>query len=245
MLNDNAKNLIDELSQISKRGPLKGVGSGPPSVGMTLLAELKIPYESKMKPRKNGIVVSARRGSKSADPHRVNLFAQVPNWKISECKSSAEILRRFGYVRDGDLKLNCTVRSSEPNPQGLILEVDGTASRLHECFAADGQTKRFASWDFSVLEQRLIDNHPETIWVTATAEKRGDGEYFHYRQAVYSDGSRSELLPELIKEGSVTLDHVITKKNGRVTEKGPLFKIKPKNLQLLFPELKSYDLMSM
>ncbi|WP_201502091.1 MvaI/BcnI family restriction endonuclease [Psychrobacter cibarius] len=52
-----------------------------------------------------------------------------------------------------------------------------------------------------------------------------------------------QLLP-LIDQGIITLDHLIKRKNGtnRTSEKGPFFKIKPENLNMLFPEPVFYSL---
>ena len=49
---------------------------------------------------------------------------------------------------------------------------------------------------------------------------------------------------QLLDEGIITMDHLIKRKNktGAAAEKGPLFKINPKNLMLLFPESKIYNL---
>ncbi len=41
----------------------------------------------------------------------------------------------------------------------------------------------------------------------------------------------------LIEQGEITLDHLIKKDSkGRVSEKGPLFKISTSALSMLFPE---------
>ena len=47
----------------------------------------------------------------------------------------------------------------------------------------------------------------------------------------------------LIDQGIITLDHLIKRKtNGKVVEKGPIFKIKPSGLDLLFPPSEKYNL---
>ena len=52
----------------------------------------------------------------------------------------------------------------------------------------------------------------------------------------------SQLEP-LIDKGIITLDHLIKeKRQGGVSEKGPLFKITPSGLSLLFPQSESYTL---
>lgn len=244
MLSENAKKLIEELAQISRKGPIKAVGHGAPSVGMTLLRELGIDYQSTKKPTKYGIVVSARRGSKSFDPHRVNLFAAVPDWDISPLKSSAEILDQFGYLRDGEKKLYCSVRASQANPQGLVLRVNKGKDVLEEWAIVGGSEQHVVSWRMERLRSRLSASHPETIWVSAQSNTLDGIEHFHYRYASYSSAARVELFPELIVEGTITLDHLIGKKDGRVVEKGPLFKIRPRNIPMLFPGNSFFDLLS-
>ncbi|WP_299636409.1 MvaI/BcnI family restriction endonuclease [uncultured Ruegeria sp.] len=245
MLSVEAKKLIEELAQVSLKGPIKAVGHGATSVGMTLLKEMGIDYQSTRKPTKYGIVVSARRGSRSFDPHRVNLFAAVPDWDISPLKSSAQILNKYGYLRSGEKKLYCSVRAGQPNPQGLVLRHNRVEDSLEEWAVVEGREEHVASWRMERLKARLSASHPETIWVSASSSTLGGVEYFHYRHASHSSAARVELLPELICEGTITLDHLISKKNGRVTEKGPLFKIRPRNIPLLFPGNSFFDLLSM
>ena len=47
----------------------------------------------------------------------------------------------------------------------------------------------------------------------------------------------------LVDQGIITLDHLIKRNsNGKVVEKGPIFKIKPKGIDLLFPPNEKYKL---
>jgi len=80
--------LVDILAGISRLGPVPAIGTGDTSVGMTLLSHLGVQYSSIEKPNFRGIVITARRGTKARDLNRVNLFAKVPDWDISSCKSS-------------------------------------------------------------------------------------------------------------------------------------------------------------
>ncbi len=49
----------------------------------------------------------------------------------------------------------------------------------------------------------------------------------------------------LLEQGIITLDHLIKRTaSGKVVEKGPLFKIKPTGLGLLFPPSMVYNLLS-
>ena len=67
-------------------------------------------------------------------------------------------------------------------------------------------------------------------------------------QSLESDTLKEPLLTQivpLIAEGVITMDHLIKRDaKGRVSEKGPLFKIFPQDLDRLFSEEAEYFLHS-
>lgn len=245
-LSSRARELLGKLAEISRRGPVPAVGTGDTSVGMTLLELLDVPYSSTSKPAYDGIVLSARRGTRTRDSNRVNLFAKVPDWTLSECKSSREILNRFGYERDGDRKLYCTVRARQPNSQGLVLTVDREAQLLRENHVATGgDVSEVAAWRLVQLEQKLLQSHAESAWIVAVPSLRDGREFFHFRFAVFTAAPRADELVTLLEQGTITMDHLIWEQGGRVVEKGPLFKIHPDNASALFPVSPRIDLLSL
>ena len=241
--------LTDALRKVAERGPLPAVGAGAHSVGMTLLDALGVPYSSARKPNFKGIVVNARRVTTARRglarrSSRVNLFAQVPDWTISDSKSSREILYAHGYARDGgERKLYCTVRTGYPNSQGLYLRVDSALDLLHEEVAQDGGPRNVASWSLPLLESRLAQTHPMSMWVSAHSSFRNGQEFFHYVEAQYTPKPKSGVLSLLLGTGTITVDHLILERFGRVSEKGPLFKIDPLNIHSLFPDTGSFRLL--
>jgi len=235
--------LASMLAKLSSKGPLKAIGMGDTSVGMTLLHHLQIPYSSTYKPNFKGITISARRGTKAKDLNRVNLFAKVPDWNLSACKSSAEIVEKYGYEREDGKKLYCTVNSRQPNSQGLILEVDTGYGLLYENHIKKNANKdQVAIWRLDVLEKKLKDNHKSSVWVIAVPSIKGGEEYFHFRYATFTSNPKISMFANLIEQGTITMDHLIWKKLARVVEKGPLFKIKPENVDSLFPVAAKVDL---
>lgn len=224
---------------------MRAVGAGDTSVGMTLLQQLGLAYSSVAKPNFNGIVITARRGTKSKDLNRVNLFAKVPNWDISACKSSREILKKCGYLRREESKLYCTVRARQPNAQGLFLQLDRAARLLLESRVTDGDAMQpVATWRLDQLERKLQDTHAESAWVTAVPIYRETEEWFHFRYVTFTSRPRTEEFANLIDQGTITVDHLISAVGNRVVEKGPLFKIKPENVNSLFPQTVTIDLLS-
>ena len=239
-----ATELADKLAEIAQRGPVEAMGAGDKSVGMTLLTLLGVEHKVTSKPAFNGIVIGARREGKVRQANRVNLFAKVPDWDFSTCKSSHEILNRYGYKRDGGLKLYATIRARQANSQGLMLQVDQDSGLLHEVHTTDAGDVGVAAWRLSGLQDRLAERHPASAWVVATTQKAGDREFFHYRYVQFTGMPRTELLPDLLQQGTVTVDHLISLERGRAVDKGPLFKIKPNNVSALFPQSPRFDLMS-
>lgn len=68
-------------------------------------------------------------------------------------------------------------------------------------------------------------------------------EYFRYDRIVHTKNPNVSLFPQLIDEGIITVDYIMHRKeNGTVRDHGFPFKIFPKDLNLLFPEPKIYEL---
>jgi hypothetical protein len=188
--------------------------------------------------------VKARRGRGATAPNRVNLFAKVPDWRLSHCKSSAELLRRYGYASGVETKLYCTVGARGPNSRGLMLRVDSSADLLEEVFVKEGCPTDVVVWQMRDLRDRLVQAHPASVWVTALPEVRDGWEFFHYRHAFFTGQPRVELLPLLLREGTITVDHLIESRCGAVREKGPLFKMSPSNMSGLFEGIDNVRLMA-
>lgn len=238
-----ADELLEKMKSIAARGWIQTVTSGDTGIGVTLENCLGIQINSSRTPDYKGIEIKAKRlrGLKAAT--RNTLFAQVPDWTISRLKSSADILDSYGYFRGDEKKLYCTVKSMVPNTQGLMLKVDETKDFLYEIHQSGDCLEDVASWKFHVLRDRLLTKHNETFWVGAHSEKRDGIEYFQYKKVLYTRLPFASNFHTLCHEGVITLDHLIKRRvDGKVVEKGPLFKISEANLALLFPPPLVFDL---
>ncbi len=235
--NNIADELLQKLKEIA-RSPIKSIIVGDTAVGMAIEFALKIPANSSKQPDYKGIELKGGRGRKN----RSNLFAQVAEWAISPCKSSADILDKYGYQRGDDFKLYCTISTRKMNSQGLQFFYDESSDQLIE---KDRDSKTVAIWSGKVLRERLIEKHAETFWIQAKSTTIDDVEYFDLISVTHTKRPLvSQLLP-MIQSGLITMDHLIKRKGGskpRVSEKGPLFKINKKDLSFLFPEPKTYSL---
>jgi len=233
-----SKELLSKILSISKQGFVPSSIKADTAIGRTLESQLGIEMNSSKSPDYKGIELKSFRSKRG---NRKTLFAQVPNWKISKLKSSKEILETFGYDRNGAKRLNCTVSATTTNTQGLRLNVQSEKDLLHEYSAKNG-IGDFATWELSNLQNRLVTKHKETFWIEADSKIEDGKEWFHYTRVEHTSAPIESHFITLLETGVVTLDHLIKMKDESAHERGPLFKIKPNSLDLLFPTSKIYEL---
>lgn len=235
--NSIASELLGKLRELAK-SPFRALRSGDTAIGYTLETLLGIKANSSKQPDYKGIEIKSGRGVKT----RTTLFAQVADWGLSPCKKSAEILNKYGYERDIDFKLYCTVSTQRENPQGLSFIYDQSKDELQEWH---NKSELVAVWPGELLRQRLKEKHAVTFWIEAEREFIEGVEYFQLVSVTHTKSPiASQLLP-LIQSGVVTMDHLIKRsgKTNKVSEKGPLFKMNKRDLDLLFPESVFYSLL--
>ena len=238
--NQVADELLTLLNHIASRGPIPSMLQADTAIGRTLETLLGIDINSSKKPDYKGIELKAYRDKRG---NRKNLFAQVPDWNLSKFKSSAEILNAFGYERGDDFKLYCTVSTLVRNSQGLNLKIDTEIRQLIEN-SDKSSIGDFVVWKLDTLHKRLLEKHNETFWIAADSLLIEGKEHFQYKKVEHTRKPIVSQFDILLEQGVITLDHLIKRKsNLSVVEKGPIFKIKPNALDLLFPPSKSYSLL--
>ena len=102
----------------------------------------------------------------------MTLFAQVPDWKGSRLKSSAEILQAYGYETPEGRKLSCTLSVKAANSQSLFLHVDRDTETLH-ARSDELDPEDVVSWPLEKLRSRFVHKHSETVWVEAITKTDG------------------------------------------------------------------------
>jgi hypothetical protein len=238
--NEVADELLIMLNKISSQGPVPALLKADTAIGRTLETLLGIDINSSKKPDYKGIELKSYRDKKG---NRKNLFAQVPDWKLSKFKSSAEILNNFGYNRGEDFKLYCTVSALVRNSQGLTLKLDSKINQLLEN-SDKSNIGDFIAWNLETLHNRLLEKHNETFWIAADSIIIDNKEHFQFKKVEHTRKPIVTQFDILLEQGIITLDHLIKRTSkGSVVEKGPIFKIKPNALDLLFPPSQSYSLL--
>ncbi|WP_318437862.1 MvaI/BcnI family restriction endonuclease [Photobacterium leiognathi] len=228
--------LLGKLKNLAKK-PFKAQRVGDTAIGYTLESLLGIEANSSKLPDYKGIELKAGRGKKT----RTTLFAQVADWKISPCKRSADILNRYGYEREDDFKLYCTISTQKENTQGLSFKYDKEKDELQEWYKSD---ELVAIWPGELLRKRLKEKHSETFWIEARSENINGEEQFELISVTHTKSPLVNQLFPLIESGVITMDHLIKRsgKTNKVSEKGPLFKMNKRDLALLFPAPITYKL---
>ena len=237
--NEVADELLILLNKIASQEPVPAMLKADTAIGRTLETLLGIDINSSKKPDYKGIELKSYRDKKG---NRKNLFAQVPDWSLSKFKSSAEILDNFGYSRGEDFKLYCTVSALVRNSQGLTLKLDSKINQLLEN-SDKANIGDFIAWNLETLHNRLLEKHNETFWIAADSIIIGNKEHFQFKKVEHTRKPIVTRFDILLEQGIITLDHLIKRNStGKVIEKGPIFKIKPNALELLFPPSQSYSL---
>jgi len=236
-----SQELLSLIREVAKKGPIKSVidTNADTAIGRTLETLLGIKQNSSKLPDYKGIELKS---SRDYGNNRKTLFAQVANWELSKFKSSKEILEHFGYQRGDETKLYCTVSTKSKNSQGLSLRVDQNLDHLIEN-SERVEIGDFAVWLIEDLRKRLLEKHNETFWVSASSKIENGSEYFQFNKILHTKKPIVSQFDILVDQGMITMDHLIKKNSkGRVVEKGPLFKIRPSAIEMLFPTDQTYIL---
>ena len=233
--NPAAGELLRSLEHIANKGPIKSVCRGSTAIGRSIETALGIRINSSQAPDFKGIEIKSFRDAiHNSRGTRITLFACVPDWEISTLKGSCEILRNFGYQREEDFKLYCTVEMGKPNSRGLFLSLDEAECLLREK-SNNRQFPDVAAWKLERLEQKLCSKHKETFWVNAESLFLKGDEYFRIKSITHTRGPNVFQLERMLLRNDINVDHLIKQNNhGKITEKGPLFKINRDSLPDLF-----------
>lgn len=214
-------------------------------VGREVEYQLGIPMNPNKTPDYKGIELKSKRQKSNTIGA---LFTNIPDWKLSKCKSSREIADKYGYLRPGlDRKtLQVTVSALKPNAQGLGLEVNWKNEWLemnHFALPAN-EGERFVKlhdvsvWTLLRLHERLAEKHHETFWIDVESRINSGVEEF---RVMTIDHTKNPMLPQfdvLLEQGKIKLDLMLSRPSGRGDTYS--FKMDKKHRMLLFPENETY-----
>lgn len=238
------RELLGLLCDVASRGFIRTLRPGDTGVGFTLETLLGIPANSSRAPDFHGIEIKTGR----ARTHRSGqstVFSKTPDWSISRLKCSKEILAargRFNPIKNRR-QLFHEISAMTPNSYGLQLEMDYPTSQMHQIFVGDEHYERDVSWALGVLQDRLMEKHKESVWVTAMTRGADESEEFWYNKVKHTEKPDPTALPILLELGAITVHYSIKETpTGSAKDQGYLFKTSPKNLDLLFSGIEEVDL---
>lgn len=226
--------LLWMLRDLSARGPIPTYKTADTGAGHLLETELGIKQNSSRSPDYKGIELKSSRAPRLA---RSNLFAKVADWRISQVDGPQEMLEKFGYFRDGEMKLNCTISGRAWNPQGLKFEVDEKTDLLH-VRSTRPDTPRPETWRLQTLRETLASKHADTFWVKANSYFEGDVEFVHFVSVVQTSQPIVQQFSPMLSAGTITMDHMLSRRGDR----GPEFKVHKRHIDELFPRPIFHDL---
>lgn len=241
-----ASELLEKLFEVSARGYVDSLRTGPTGVGYTLETLLGISANSSRSPNYKGIELkSGRTPSNGKQKTRSTLFSKIPNWDLSEMKSGGEILRSFEYIsKDKNrLQLYCSV-SNKPNTQGLQLRVEASGNHIEAIDVRQiGMEEPVVRWLLSEVQESLALKHKETFWIKAHQRVKNGQEQIHFTEVAHTRSPLVNNFGILIDSGKIELDFTLSEKSGGGTrDHGYLFKIWRENFDLLFPKPINYVL---
>ena len=236
-----ALELLAKLRDIHSLGFIPTRTHGDPGVGDTLEFKLGIHKNPSKEPDYKGIELKAKRESSKSS--KFTLLNHVPDWERSPFHSELAVVESFGYVRNGVKRLSCDVSAITVNPQGLYLELTDDATDLWQRAKREDYSGDVVVWAMQTLRDALLKKHHETFWISAESRFIDGIEHFQYNSVRHTMNPRVELLDTLIEEGKFIYGWTAKiKSNGKVRDHGSEFRMKKKDLKLLFPHEYNHNL---
>jgi len=237
--------LLEKMKVINSQGFVERWGpAGPVAVGWTLEHLLGIEPNADQLPDFKGIEIKAHRKNVKT---RFTVFSKTPDWGISSLKNAHELITSRGKFAENKerMAIYCSISSEKANSYGLKLKVDSENELLHQVFL-NKDTKEESidvTWKLRKLYEVLVVKHPKTFWVSVNTKKEGAMEYFHYTKLKYTSEPDFDAFKSMLETGLIEVDYTMhIKPDGSSRDHGYLFKIWPKDVDLLFKNSEEFDL---
>jgi hypothetical protein len=158
--------------------------------------------------------------------------------------NAKQIVSRFGYIDDNGRNSYYNTLSNRPNSQGLYLSIPANERFIEARASEPSDDSLVALWPLDELETAISLKHKRTFWVNVASNTSVSGrEEFRYESVTYTAEPLVSNFAPLVSSGHITCDFLMHQKpEGGVRDHGYLFKMKPKDLDLLFPSGKSFSL---
>jgi hypothetical protein len=247
---ETERELLALLTKICARGFIPSTTNADSGVGDTLEGLLGIKRNANKAPDFKGIELKSSRlhGKAGTQRNRSSLFSQAPDWSRSRLKNGREIIDKYGYFSaDTGLKALHVTLGKTPNPQGLYLALNEKEYTVENLHTSEPPDEKVTTWDLNTLEDRLAEKHRATFWVKAATQLVGNHEHFHYLRAQITSRPLTANFGPLVASGKIQVDYTFSEKikpsgDFWVRDHGYLWKVKPADMNLLFPPPRIVDL---
>ena len=224
--------LKQKLKEISENGFIKSHRSNNTGIGKTLEDEMGISEnnlpEHDFTIGKTLIELKAQR-IEAGTP--ITLSTKEPIWKMNKF----EVIKKTGYLdKKGRQALKIILSTKGYNPKGYKLEIRGLFKKriaivhykLGEvCFFDFGKL-------MDIIKAKLGEN---ILLVLADVKKKGDNEYFHYKEALYLSGFKPKEFKNMIKNGKIIWEFRLhLKSDTAIRDHGSGFRTARRNLSELY-----------
>ena len=201
--------LLDFFDKTKSQRFIDTMRDGDTGVGMTFETRLGIPENNSQKADYKGIEIKCKRRSKNASG-KINLFQQVPVWSSQWKRMTAkERIRILGQPDEqGGYRLHTQVTTT-PNNLGLQLNILDDKQRID--LRRDQEV--IGSWSYEMLEGRLLEKHPRTVFVTAETNTEAPKEQFWYVEFLYCERPHIQNFIKLIHEKHIVFEFLMSQKN--------------------------------
>lgn len=206
-------------------------------IGRSIESFLGIRMNRDKTPDYKGIELKSHREKRKSKKNV--LFTQAPDWDISLCKSSRDIVQKYGYINGENKTYQNTVQCAPPNRQQLFLNVNDVKSLL-ELQAQKARVEDIAVWRLLKLHDRLTTKHHETFWIEVENDIDNGKEFFRYKKIEHTKTPNVGQFDVLLEQNLITVDLLLCRPSGHGDTYS--FKIKKKGMPLLFPESVTYEI---
>ena len=218
------------------------------AIGRQVEALLGIDMNASKLPDYKGIELKSFRSQRPSI--KKNLFCKVPDWELSQLKSGAEIVEKYGYMSGGIKSYRNTLYCKAPNSQNLRLNMNYPDDLLEieeNKILGENQFKKVADvavWRLQTLHECLLTKHHETFWIEVDTRIGDQGqEQFMFNKIEHTRNPIVSQFDILLEQSMITVDLLLGRpkvdlETGKPKKGGDAvsFKIKKSAAGLLFPD---------
>jgi hypothetical protein len=220
--------LTTALKRVAEQGWIRAIGTGAPTVGETLEAELGIARNSFRTPDFRGRIEikSARIGGSGLQ----TLFSQIPVWQPPVLGTRDLVLAHGVFNTNKNRhEIYCTITTTR-NTLGWKLKVDVASDEI----IADHSRSPVLHFPLERLREAFEAKHGASVFVKASSRKGAAGEEFKYEGAILRvRGSFPRFLAEL-EDARAGLDLVANVTDGKARDHGYLWRVRRDRIPALF-----------